>query len=450
MKRLSVIIIALTALCAAGCGGGGGSTTIEGPVLSINELTALVIDQFFVNGGLDDEYAARGEFSLYLRDAATGEDVACTRADEGMEELAVAGVYYGGLSIPLTEVAGNAIDSVARFQLLFVEQDSEGCPEPIDDEDDIVGSSAELTFDGLLDQQIWAGNGRGVALLRAGSDDAASIRSMAPALAEGLFVDKLFFDNGGDGREAARYYLFADRVDDGRSTYQCQVDDELMADIRFGHIVYAALGFPFDCFEGSDPGFADIPVRVGLYIQKEGGPELVGETEVTPIGEMIGERIAFTNEKGYVSFQGVVPTPFSASVVRLGDLTDLVATALTYELTPAANATVELQVTDAAGAFTIACAGADQGLIGVGAPGSYEGLDAGFVAAEGQEALFGQNGVLMRLVERTDGLACPKPMASAPTVLATSAVLTSDELGAGTIAFASGAGNVTLALDADE
>ncbi len=443
-------LLILASICFLAACGSGGSTSIEGPVLSLSEVRALVIDQFFVNGGLDDEYASEGEFSLYLRDAATGQDVACTSAENGMEELAIPAIYYGGLSVPFESVDGEHPESLARFQLLFVEQDSQGCPEPIDeDEDDIAGISAELTFDELLEQPIWATNGRAVTVLRAQSSDAVTVRSMAPSLARGFFLDKLFFENGSEGRQANRYYLFVDRIENGSSTYESQVSDDDMAAIQYGELIYAALGFTVPGFDAADAGFDDTAVRVSLYVQRDSGPALVGQTDVATIGELIGEKALFTNGKGYVTFRSVMPTPFSASVVRLEELIDLIATDLSYTLTPEAAPTMELQVTDVEGNYAIACAGANQGLGGVDAPGTYAGLTAGLATVTGQQELFGWDTVLIRLVNRTDGLTCPAPMTATPEILGQSAGLTSAGLGAGSYTFANEAGSVTLALDAE-
>jgi hypothetical protein len=452
MKRSSTIsgIISALLLLLVGCGGSGGQANIEGPILSLDQIKSLMVDQFFVNGGLDDEYSERGEFSVYLRDAATGSDVACARAEDGMDKLSVPAVYYGGLNIPLKQVEGDLPESVARFQVVFVEQDSEGCPLPIDDDDDIAGITPEFTFEGLMDQEVWAMNGRGVVVFRAEGGEDVSISRMSPALQDGLVIDKLYFDNGDEGDSAERYYIFVDRVEDGRSAYQCQVADDLMNKIRYGDLVYAGLNFPIDCFDADEHGFADIPVRLSLFIQRESGPALIGETDVIAIGELIGEKVAFTNDKGYVSFRSVMATAFSAPVARLGELTDQVVETLTYELTPSADPTLELLITDGDSGFVIACAGAEQGLTGVDLPGTYDGLSAKFVAADGQMELFGWRDLFVSFVERTDGFKCPSPLSAAPTVLASSALLEIADLGAVELAFENGAGSVTLGLNSGD
>lgn len=447
IHKLTTISFALALM--AGCGG-EGVTDIQGPTLSVSEAMVMVVDQLYINGGLDDEYSQKGEFSVYLRDAATGKDVACTRDDDGMDELSTPGVYYGGLSVPFAQVSADHPSEMARFQIVFVEQDSDGCPNPIDEDDDIAGTSAEFMFDGLLNQQIWAVNGRAAVVLRNSSGEARSVKSMAPALAEGLGIDKIYFKNGSDGDKSSDYYIFIDQVENGRSIYQCQISDDLMEEIHYGNTIYAALGFPVTCFSATDPDFANTNVRVGVYIQKSSGPSIVGETEAKPIGELIGEMAPFTNGNGYVVFQGVMTTPFSAPVIRLGELAMLNVNSLEYELTPSYNPTVELHITDSGGNYVIACAGEAQGLVGVSVPGSHAGLDANLVAADGQRELFGWSSVLLRLVDRKDGLKCPEPLGAEPTVLATTKALSSGDLDARTVQFQNGAGSVVLGLTTTE
>lgn len=442
MKRISIIFASILLLSA--CGGGGSSPEIAGPMLSLDEAGAMVIDQLYINGGLDDEYSTRGEFSVYLRDAATGKDISCTSQEDGMKWLSTAGLYYGGLNVPLREVDSDHPSSVARFKVLFVEKDSEDCPKEIDRDDDIAGESAEFTFEDLLEKPIWATNGRAAVVFRNIAAESLTVASMAPALEDGLSIDKLYFEDGRDDEDESRYYLIAEEMANGEPVNNCQMADAQMEKVRHGGIVYSALGFSFACLPASDPAFAAKEVRVSLYVQRESGPELIGETEIRPIAELIGEKVMFTNGGGYVSFRAVMTAPFSTSVVRLGELENLSITSLTYTLTPAANPTVELHVTDVEGGYSIACAGADQGLSGVGVPGNHAGLSAGLLALQGQTELFGFGNVQFQLINRTDGLECPSPLASTPTILGASQNLASAALTGGAVAFSNGAGSVTF------
>lgn len=446
MKSILVKISLLIAICVGfvSCGGSGGASSIEGPTLSIGEAMSLVLDQLYINGGLDDEYSNRAEYSVYLRDAATGQDVACTTAEGGMEKLSTPGIYYGGLSIPFVEVDDEHPSEMARFQLIFVDQDVTECPDPIGEEDDLAGESAEFMFDNLVDNHIWATNGRAVAVLRVSSEDERNVRSMAPAFEDGLIIDELYFENGSEGEEAGRYYIFMDEVEDGETVYQCQIEDEYMRNIRFGNLVYAALGYPISCFDAADDDFLDKRVRLGLYIQRDSGPSQIGETEPMLIMDIIGERIDFTNDKGYVSFRGVATTPFGSQVIRLEELAALQDVALSYELTPSIDPTIELHLTPGNSNYIVACAGEAQGLVGVETPGVYDGLSAKFVAAEGQTELFGWSTVVLKLVERNDDLTCPSPYGSSPTVLAESEELSGAMLSEGAIVFENGAGTAAL------
>ncbi len=428
------------------CGGGGsGTTSIEGPLLSINEIKAMKVDQFYINGGLGDEYVNEGEFSIYLRDAATGKDVACTHIDDGMHRVSLPGMVYANLDIPFREIDADHPSDMARFQIVFVEQDSEGCPGAIDDDDDIAGISDEFMFDDLLEKRIWAKNGRASVVFRSGDAENSRIQSMAPALNTGLFVDKLYFENDRAGDDAGRYYLFADRIEDGESSYQCQVADELMTHIRYSDIVYAALGFAFDCFDFENTDVETTKVRIGLYYQTDNGPELIGETKDVAIGALIGEKIVFTNNKGYISFQSVMTTPFSSSVIRLQELPTLNVNELDYTLMPSQAGRVELHVMDADMKYSLACAMGDYQGISIDESGHYADLQAHFMTTDDQRELFGWDLVKMVLVERMDNLACPLPFDQMPAVLGESTVLSSRVLGTSQrISFENGAGYISL------
>ncbi len=434
MKRISGIFftIALFVLVQSGCG--GGSTTITGPILSLNEIKALVLDQLCINSGMDDEYRDYGEFSVYIRDAATGLDVACVRQEDGLDALTAPGIYYGGLSLQMKEVEGEHPDSVARFKLVFVEQDGAGCPAPIDSEDDIAGESAELTFDGLIGTRIWATNGTAAAVLRASQEDEFTVESMSPSLADGLMIDKLYFEGEGE----ARYYIFAERIEGGSSVYQCQVADEYMEKVRTGGVLYAALGFPISCLDPADPDFINTEVRLGLYVQSDSGPELVGETEPYAVGDLVGERADFKNGKGYVTFRRVTTTLFGSPVIRLADLENTQVTYLELGSDPATDSPLELFAVDPASGVAIACSGQAQGLAGIGAAGSYAGLAASLVALEGQMELFGSGEIVLRLVERTDGEECPRVPEVAPDVLAETGPLDPADLREGGAEFSGG------------
>ncbi len=452
MKRAFALgAVIASVLFASGCsGGGGGNDEISGPILDANVLDAIAIDQFFINGGVEDEYLGQGEFSVYLRDVGTGKDLACSSQADGMAPLASAGVYYGHLSIPLQEVSADHPSSAVRFKLLFVEQDSAGCPEAIGAEDIIVGESAEFSFDSMLNAPIWSTNGKAVALLRQSSVDAGSVTAMAPARTNGLAIDKLYFEYDVPTGVTPRFYLFADRVDDGQTTYQCQIDDASMTAIRSGGILFSALGFPFTCFDLSDPAIANVNVRIGLYVQGNSGPELVGQTEPKTIGALVGERVDFEDGNGYVTFQRVNPKLFGSSVVRLSDLTGITIESLEIAKAASSDSPIELHAVSANSGLSVACAGEAQGLVGVETAGMHEGLAAWMIPVDGQKELFGWDKVELKLIQRTDGRSCPWPLESAPTVLAATSDLAAVDLATGTATFAAQAGSVSFVEAAAE
>ncbi len=441
MKQKGILLFTVAALFAAlGCGSGGSGIT--GPVLDIDEALSLKIDQFYTAAGLEDEYATTGEFSVYLRDAVTGQDIACTPQESGMNRLGSIDLYYGGLDTAFTEVMDLHPTAAALVQLVFVEKDSLDCPEPIASGDDIIGITAPFTIDSLVATHIWASNGMASAVLRMGGTPPSEPPTMAFAMSDGLVVDQVKFAPPDDGNEH-RYYLFAERYDGDTSAETCPIGDDALAKLRYGGIVYAALNLPVACFDPAAADFDATRVKFSVWVQKDAGPELMAETDVKTIGELIGERLDFTDGSGFVRLRNVSKDAFSARAARLEELTGLTLTTLTYPAAAAASDVIEVHLMDPAG-YSVACTGAAQGLAGVAAPSTaYTGLSGRFTAVEGQRELFGWELLNLVVVGRHDGLACPAPMETDYTALGTASALEPLALKAGDIAFAEG-GSATI------
>ena len=90
MRRpLGLFLIFTSMFILAACSG-SGSSDISGPVLDVGSVDSIALDQFFINGGVQDEFLGQGKFSVYLRDASSGKDLACTAAVDGMKKLSSA------------------------------------------------------------------------------------------------------------------------------------------------------------------------------------------------------------------------------------------------------------------------------------------------------------------------------------------------------------------------
>lgn len=440
MKRLSILTLSICAMFfVAGCGGEGGPSEIDGPTLSISEARSLALEQFYSADAGEDEYGEKGEFSVYLRDAGTGQDIVCLAMDEGMEQLSFPGIYYGGLSIPFREVIGDLPNEAVRFQLIFVEHDSDGCPDPIDDGDDILGISKEFGFNDLLGRQIWATNGKAAAMLQIAGLETSSVRAMAPSIRKGLYIDKLYFEDSSSSSEPSRYYIFASKIDNGSAVELGELQSDDIAKIRFGGIIYSALGVEVDLVSPSNPNFDMTKIRLGLYAQRDSGIELVGETDFTAIEDLIGEKVSFTNDRGYIAFRNVSQAAFAAAVLRAADLSTLELSEIEHEENLSASSTIEFAIFDPSGSYAIACSGSDQGLADITSPGSHD-VDAYLVLVDGQKEIFGWSQVNASLVQRRDGLKCPQPYSDGAKIFGSKQGVGIDDFKSGVIEFDEDAG----------
>lgn len=442
MKHLAILTLSICAMFfAAGCGGEGGSSEIDGPTLSISEARSLALEQFYSSDAGEDEYGEKGEFSVYLRDAGTGQDIVCLAMDDGMEQLSFPGIYYGGLAIPFREVMGDLPNESVRFQLIFVEHDSDGCPDPIDDEDNILGVSKEFGFNDLVGRQIWATNGKAAAMLQIAGLEPSSVRAMAPSIRKGLYIDKLYFEDGSSDSEPSRYYIFASKMENGSAVELGELQNDEIAKVRFGGIMYSALGVEMDLISPTSPNFDVTKIRLGLYAQRDSGIELVGETEFVAIEDLIGEKVAFTNDRGYIAFRNVSQVAFSAAVLRAADLSALELSEIEHEENLSASSNLEFAIFDPSGSYAVACSGPDQGLADIVSPGSHD-VDAELVLVDGQKELFGWSQVIASLVQRKDGLKCPNPYSDGVTVVGSNQAVLSDDFQSGIIDFDEDAGTV--------
>jgi hypothetical protein len=422
MKNTSIklLVTAIAIIFICGC---GNLTSIIGPVLDISEMKSLVVDQFFVSNGLEDEYSDTGEFAVYLRDAATGQDMTCAGQEDGMDRLGMNKIFYAGLDIPLRSVDGEGPASSARLQAVFVEKDGEDCPHNITNGDDIIGISPEFSSEELLNNIIWASNGKAAVVFRQKDTNPDNPSPMSFSMQDGLIVDQIGLENGDDGNEPHTYYLFAERFVGSEVVEVCQTVEDDFSGVRFGNMIYAALNLQVPCFSADEPNFGTTDVRLSVWIQEPDGPKLVGETEVNMIGEIIGELLKFTNDKGFIRLRNVATVPFSARYARLEELTKLVLTSLDVQEAPAAGETLEVHLRSPKG-YSVVCAGTDNQ----------------FVAVEDQVELFGWDSLDLVVVGRSDGNTCPAPLDGEYSVLAEATDLEPLDLEAGITEFEGGGG----------
>lgn len=402
MKRTTISAALAACTIFAACGSEDIALKyLTGPFFSSSDASAVLIDQFYINGGMDDDYAKTGQFSIYIRDAVSGTDIACASQDSGMSDFNRQDMYYGSLMVPFVPIDGISPTTVARMKLVFVEQDSAGCPKPIDPSDDIVGISKEFAMDSAFGSRIWAENGKAVAALRQTMDDSISIPEMAPATTSQISIDKLEFKTD---LVDARYYLIANYVEGSSPQKFCQVDDAALAKISAKNTEYAALAFLIPCI---DPAAASVTAWFSLYGETTGDPVLIGETAHVPTGRLIGDTLPFTNNMGFISIRGIVEEPFKIPSIRLADLTGTKISSLDLKSAPTPATVPELWITDSTTGAPIACSGASEGFSGINSASLFDALGARIIAADGIRELFGWEGVKSLIIERTDDLACP-------------------------------------------
>ncbi len=331
-------------------------------------------------------------------------------------------------------------NEAVRFQLIFVEHDSDGCPNPIDDEDDILGVSKEFGFNDLLGNQIWATNGKAAAMIQQQNAEITTPRGMAPSMKKGLAIDKIYFE---DGSEASRYHIFVGKIENGNETGSVEIDHDDIAKIRFGGIIYSALGIDIDVVDPASANFDLTKLRFQLYAQRESGTELVGETDFVAVEDLIGERASFTNGIGYITFRNISSAQFGASVIRLSDLENLEISKLEHDGNLSADSVVELAFFDPSGSYAVACAGVDQGFFDISSAGAYE-ISANLVSVEGQRELFGWSQLVTSLVKRTDSMKCPKPYSEGAASIGSRSATILDDFKSGNLEFDDDGGRVEL------
>jgi hypothetical protein len=299
------------------CGSGNGITTLSGPDLSIGELAAIKVDQLKFSGGLTDDSALDGipEPTLYLRCADSDVDIACAGPEQGLDIVKKDGVSYGRLDVSFESVSGVTEDSCFDVKLVFVEKDSDACPEPINSDDDIIWTSAALTIDesgsgSLLKNLIGPADGSvGAYLISPADKPAEELLSVTlPQTEATLKLDQLYFKEPSLPDGTTNFKLVV-KSDEGE-LIRCEAAFESSASgIEREGIIYGNLNMQLFDNAGSACQIteANKSEEVVIYLYSSASGNSLFTENAIMLSDLAddGEKVEFKDEKGYVKFAPV-------------------------------------------------------------------------------------------------------------------------------------------------
>lgn len=282
------------------CGGGSsGVAVIEGPELNLGEALQLEINQLFVkeySGG-----SSRPFFAVYIQDAISEEYLVCAGTNEGLDVATAAGIFYGNLSVPMTQVTGSTDKNTPIFNIIVVVDQENPCPAPVTDNDTIVGT-LQINFGELLDSPINIGNGAtSVTFIGRGHED-VDMPEMDPATTDALTVGKIYFEDTPPGDIIPDYYLVLYVSNGTIFDFHAMIDPSEMPLMREPNVIYSWLNLAFSDTEeiSTDQDLLKRKARIEL-LKNDGN--LIGKTGEEFLGDIIGQTVEFTNGRGYLKFK---------------------------------------------------------------------------------------------------------------------------------------------------
>lgn len=425
------IIFVLVGCLAAGCGSGGSVAELVGPILELGEVEALRIDQLYVGSVKKDEFGAP-RFAVYLRDASTQQVIACAGHADGLHVVQGFEIFYAGLDVPLKPMKELSSYQGMEFQLVVVEKDGDDCPAKILADDDIVGATGTLSFDGLLNVPLVTTNGQARVTLRARGGEANSVPLMAATLNPLLGVEYLRIPDAVGTEETATYSLvLVGRDGDG---FGCQIGGEEMPVVRAGPAIYGGLNLFFPCGSIATAEALARAVQVQLWRQSGETTDQLTQTAFHPLGELVGQTMTFENAEATIRFRDFSAAAFQREKLSQEEIARVEMSTLSFIEPTTAGVSQEVHLLDGALGYSIACIGVGQG--------------PGFVPTEGQGDLFGWRTATLAVVERSGGGACPGPPGDGDTVVAETEALGAAKMAGGTyplnLADGRSSGSVTL------
>lgn len=273
LKLISLIFALLALGFQLSCGSGTTSNPV-GPNIDIAELETIKIDQIKFTGGTDDDQDLIPETSVYIRCATNNVDMACSGSQEGLNIVATSGVVYGRLDAHFRGVEGAPDTNCSDVQLVFVEKDSNNCPQPIASDDDIVWTSNALSLDeegtgSLLKSKIANEDGSVMAYLIGPNDEQASELALSaiPLAENKLMLDQLYFKSPQIEGKGATFKIW---VRDEQNNFRCEASFDGTSGVVLEDIIYGNLGIELLDKDGNSCAITDenklTKVNVYFYV----------------------------------------------------------------------------------------------------------------------------------------------------------------------------------------
>lgn len=318
-KIISCIVLLASCFLLLSCGSSGSKNPV-GPDLDISELLSIKIDQLKLTGGMDDDNDTIPEAAIYLRCKESARYLACAGQAEGMDIVTRSGVAYGKLDIPLIKVSG-ADGSCLDVEVVFVEKDSNDCPNTVTADDDILGVSQAVSLNesgegNLLGNKIETADDTNWVRLFGGDTEEASDMEPSSAITDAMLtLDQLYFTKPDIYERSASFKLVVkDSINTG--DFRCEASFDKTSGIIKENIIYGGLGIqlldannePCAITNENKTKMVDITLTI-LADNGNSVENLVTDPEdETTLGDLIdndGMREKFTDDAGFVRFSHI-------------------------------------------------------------------------------------------------------------------------------------------------
>jgi hypothetical protein len=304
MKKIRYAAFAVMAsIIISGCGGGSsnGPAVIDGPELDLSEALQLVVNQIYVKEWSGT--AARPFFSVYIQDALSEEYLVCAGPDQSLDLASRAGIFYGNLDVSMVAVTGATNKNTPIFNITIVADQENPCPSPIADDDTIVGT-VQINFGELLDSPIEFGEDAAyVTFIGSGHED-IQVPEMEGTTTDALTVGEIYFEDTSSGDIIPDYYMVL-YVSNGSSfEFHSIIDPSSMPEMREAKVVYSWLSLVFPETEDVSTDEDLLKTKARIELLKSDGV-LIGKTGEEFIGDIIGRKVEFTNNKGYIKIRSI-------------------------------------------------------------------------------------------------------------------------------------------------